>query len=1060
MEQFKKLNNIVGWVIFAIALFVYSSTMESNTSFWDCGEFISGAYKLEVVHPPGAPFFLMLGRVFTFFSFGNPELVPITINFMSALSTAFAVLFCFWSFTLLANRFFFADEDYSQPKIIAILGSGFVGALACTFLDSLWFSAVEGEVYAMSIGLMAFVLWAILKWEASDDEYADKWLILIGFVIGLSTGVHLLSLLVLPIAGAVVYFKHFKPSPIGFITSQIVSFGVIGVIMKVIISGIPGLASTFELALVNGMGMPFFSGFAVTIILVIGMVAGLIFYTHNRGYHTLNTIVLGMTFVLVGFASYTMVPIRSSANPPINMNKPTDPFSLQSYLNREQYGDRPLLNGPIYVAEPSRYDIAEVVDKKKKYARVGDRYEEVDITKEYVWKDDVTMFFPRLGFWQEQRHQRAYRRWLQPDMNVIDRSRNNQVVKRYPAGQQQQAQQYVNARNQETPGRYAIRDDISFKDNISFFINYQLGYMYFRYFMWNFSGRQNDIQGAYYNDDGGWISGLSFIDDNTSLWGNPVMKQNNLPRDRANNAATNKFYMIPFILGLIGMVYLLMNSKRGFAIVMLLFLVTGVLQLVYHNQPPIEPRERDYVLAGSFYAYAIWIGFGVLGIFHLLRRATPAMPAAGIAVVLGLSAPALMGSEGWDDHDRSGRYIARDFAKNYLESCAPNAIIFTQGDNDTYPLWYAQEVENIRPDIRIVNLSLLGVDWYIDQLRYKMNDGDPIKLSFRQDQVNASKRNIVQFTRNKNIDHTRSYELKDIMNFIASDDRKNKVSVGRSFENYLPTKNFKITVDKQRAIAQNIVSADKYDQIVNAMQWSLKRNKNNLLKNDLITLDIVASNIAERPIYFAVSVSPDAYLGLQKFFQLEGLAYRIVPVVNPTGQAPSCPVRTDLMFDNMVNKFSFGGIEDLDRSIHIDENISRMSMNMRNNYIRLANALASEGKNQQAIEALDRCISALPKERIPYNIYNAGIPEIYYKVGDKEKARAFIGELVEVANENYVYLSSLNQDQISLEFQRLQSNMGLLREMDRVGKVYDTPGEAPPEVATLMQSYSTTFPGI
>ncbi|NNC95221.1 MAG: DUF2723 domain-containing protein [Chitinophagales bacterium] len=1060
MDQFKKLNNIVGWIVFAIALFVYSSTMESNTSFWDCGEFIAGAYKLEVVHPPGAPFFLMLGRVFTFFAFGDVEMVPVTINFMSALSTAFAVLFLFWSFTLLATRFFFEDKDYSKPKMVAILGAGFVGAMACTFLDSLWFSAAEGEVYAMSIGLMAFVLWAILRWEASDDEYADKWLILIGFVIGLSTGVHLLSLLVLPIAGAVIYFKHFKPSAWGFFVSQVISFAFIGVIMKVIISGIAGLASTFELWFVNGMNLPFYSGVVVTMILIIIGLTAAAWFTHKKGKPTWNTVVMAMIYIIIGFSSYTMVPIRSAANPPINMNKPTDPFSLQSYLNREQYGDRPLTKGPIYIAEPSRYDISEVVDKKKKYARVGDKYEVVDITKEYVWKDDVVMPFPRLGFWQEQRHTRAYRRIIEPDYNVIDRGRNNAIVKRYKNNQFQQAQNYVNTMNQENPGRYSIRDDISFKDNVAFFINYQLGYMYVRYFMWNFSGRQNDFQGAYYNDDGGWISGIKFIDDNITFGGNPVLKQDNLPRDRKNNDATNKFFMIPFILGLIGMVYQVQKSKRGFAIVMLLFLVTGILQLVYHNQPPIEPRERDYVLAGSFYAYTIWIGFAVLAMFEFFKKHMPSMAGAGLAIGLGVIAPILMGSQGWDDHDRSPRFIARDFANNYLESCAPNAILFTQGDNDTYPLWYAQEVEGIRTDIRIVNLSLLGVDWYIDQLRYKMNDGEPIKLTFDQDQVIASKRNIIQFTKNKNIDHTKTYELKDIMSFIASEDRKNKVTVGRSLDNYLPTKNFKVTIDKQKVMQEEWVQREDFSLIQDAVQWSLKGGKNNLLKNDLITLDILANNLQDRPIYFAVSVSPDAYLGLQKYFQLEGLAYRIVPVINPSGQAPNCPVYTDVMYDNMMNEFSWGKIDDLNHHVHIDENISRMAMNMRNNFIRLANACAAEGKNEMAIAALDRCIEALPKERIPFNIYNSGIPEIYYRVGNKERAREFIETLADVADENFIYLSKLDQSELSLEIQRLQSNYAMLRELDRVANIYDTPEGKPTIIADLMQQYRQQFPGI
>lgn len=1044
MQKYKLLNNIFGWVSFVFAGIVYAMTMESTGSFWDCGEFISGCFKLQVVHPPGAPFFLMLGRIFTLFSGADPLVngtggnVAVTINLMSALATAGAVMFTYWTVTALARKLVMADGEYTAGRIITVIGAGLVAAASCTFLDSLWFSAVEGEVYALSQFFMSLIFWAIMKWDADDSKYADHWLVFISYMTGLSIGVHLLSLLALPAIAMVYYYKKYKTTVSGWIITAAVGFLILGLYMKFIISFTQSYLAGMDLFFVNTLSLPFNSGVIFGLIMLIAVLATILRYTHtgktsdyylalavsglyvvigfiindsftakfirlffvaaiwaahNYGYETrrlLNIGILSIAFSYIGYMSYLMVPIRAVANPPINMNRPVDPFTIKSYVDREQYGDRPLLKGPDYTC--TSYDIVD-------YIKTGERWVKNEATgvyeyggdkQDYKIRDEVQMLFPRLGFWQEEGKIAAYRAWLNPEYNVVDRITKS-VVKTFPPNGLKQANEYAASLNKDAgQPQYAVKDAITFGDNLRFFFKYQIGYMYFRYFFWNFAGRQNDIQGTYGNDDGRWISGVPFIDNSHSFF-TPDWPQDNLSKQMLSNKARNKFYMIPVILGLIGLIYTLFRDERTFWIILVLFGTTGFLQIVYQNEPPIEPRERDYAIASSFLTYTMWIGFGVIALVELFRKKLPEIPSAIGAVLLCASAPLLMGTQGWDDHNRHGRYPARDFAIDYLESCAPNAIIFTQGDNDTYPLWYAQETEGVRPDIRIINLSLLGVDWYIDQLTYKTNEAAPLKLTFKSEQYQGRKRDAVRFKQDNRVP-AEGGELKNVMKFIASENQRDKVMYQNGeTENYLPTQTFYLNIDTNRVKEMNMLAPEDYGQMVSRMQWTIDNGV--LLKNDLLTLDIVANNIMERPIYFAVSVAPEAYLGLEKYFQLEGLTYRVVPKVNPSGSPYNSPARTDVMFENMMKKFKFANIAE-NKDIYLDENTLRMTVNIRGNFGRLAQALLDKGEKEKAAAVIDYSLKVMPADRVPHSVFDYSYPEIYYQAGQKEKARALAAEMM------------------------------------------------------------------
>ncbi len=928
MKNYNRINNLTGWLTFVIAAFVYLSTIEPTGSFWDCGEFIASAFKLQVGHPPGASLFLLIARVFTMFAGSDVKMVPITVNVMSALSSAVTILFLFWSISHLARKIIkVKDDQLTSGHIVMIMGSSLVGALAYTFSDSFWFSSVEGEVYAMSSMFTAIVFWAMLKWEHhADERHSDRWLILIAYLMGLSIGVHLLNLLTIPALAYVYYFKRYKVTTAGLVKTGIMGVAILGFVQYGIIQGFVKIGAYFDLFFVNSLGLPFWSGFLFFVLIIVSAIVFGLKYSVNKNKPLMNTAVLCFAFIILGYASYAQVVIRSLANPPLDENNPENAFGLLSYLNREQYGDRPLLYGQYYNAK--------LIDQKEgdmSYAAKDGKYIEAGRKIEPVYDPKASTVFPRM-YSNQDNHVSGYKEW-------------------------------TGIKGDRTP---------TMGENLEFFFSYQLGHMFWRYFMWNFVGRQNDLQGHGGITKGNWISGIKGID---AIRLGP---QDKLPNSMTWNKAMNKFYFLPLILGLIGLVYQFRKNQHDGTVVGLLFFFTGIAIVIYLNQTPYQPRERDYAYAGSFYAFAMWIGLGVMALADWMSKKTSPMVAGSAATLLSLLAvPTLMAKEGWNDHDRSHRYTSRDFAYNYLNSCAPNAIIFTNGDNDTFPLWYIQEVEGVRTDVRVVNLSLLNTDWYIEQMRRKAYDSDPVPFSLTNDKIIQGTRDYVPYYDRGLKGFT---DLKQIIDFIASDDPGAKARTqGGSDINYFPTKNFSLAVDSATVVQNGTVAPEDAGKIVKSIDFNI--NKSYIMKADLMILDMLAHNNWKRPVYFAVTVGSESYLNLEDYFQLEGLAYRLVPIKSErTNDGQTGRVNTDEMYDNMVKKFLWGNMND--PRVYLDQNNLNMTMNLRNNFSRLAENLLNEGKRDSALTVLDRCLEVMPDKTVPFNIMMLREVELYYGIAN------------------------------------------------------------------------------
>ncbi len=939
-KGYKFYNTVVGWFIFLIAAVVYLMTMEPTASFWDCGEFITTAYTLQVGHPPGAPLFMIMGRIFTLFA-GSPAQVPVMVNTISALASAFTIMFLFWTITHLARRVITTNtSELTLAQLIAVLGAGAVGALAYTFSDTFWFSAVEGEVYGTSSLFTALVFWSILKWENEADlKFANRWIILICYLIGLSIGVHLLNLLAIPAIVLVYYFRKYQATRNGIIISLIVSMVIVAVIMFVLIPGLVIVAQWFELLFVNGFGAPYNTGVIIYAILLISAIVWGIKYTIRKKLALANTMILGLTVLIIGYSSYAMIVIRSSANTPMDQNNPDNVFSLLSYLNREQYGSKPLFHGQYYNAP---LDSENPYSKgSPNYIERNGRYEIADYKQKPNYDSRFTTIFPRM-FSPSPEHIREYEAWAK--------------IKGTP----------ITVTNRDGEPERLIKP--TFGENLTFFFGYQINWMYWRYFMWNFSGRQNDIQGNGDILNGNWITGFNFLDSIR------LGDQSHLPKSMANNPGKNKYYLLPLILGLLGLFYQFNGGEKGkrdFWVVMTLFIMTGLAILIYLNQEPLQPRERDYAYAGSFYAFAIWIGFGVLSIYEMLRKVSPAKISAIAATTVSLIAvPLLMANQNWDDHDRSNRYTARDFGSNYLESCAPNAIIFTNGDNDTFPLWYAQMVEGIRTDVRVCNLSYFQTDWYVDQMKRKAYESEALPINFDHNQYVQGTRDVVYI-----LDQIkRPVNLKEAIDFVRSENPATKLQQADN-ASFFPSRQLIYPVDKAAVLANNVVDSKKADSIVSQMEINLSGSY--LTKDELMILDIIANNNWKRPIYFAITVGRDKYLNLQDYFQTEGFAYRLVPIKTPSDDQSVGSVRTDVMYDNIINKFKWGNMND--PKVYLDENNIRMSMNVRNSFVRLADGLIAEGKRDSAIAVLDRCNELVPNEKVPYNYFNLLMAKSYYK---------------------------------------------------------------------------------
>ncbi len=923
MKQYQRINNICGWIIFAIASYVFISTIEPTASFWDCGEFIAASFKLQVGHPPGAPLFLMLGRIFSLFAGGDLKKVSILINILSALMSSLTILFMFWTITALAKKVVGKGKEIATDQIMAIMGAGMVGALAYTFSDSFWFSAVEGEVYASSSFFTAIVFWAMFKWESvADEKHGNRWIILIAYLMGLSIGIHLLNLLTIPALAFIYYFRKFKTTRLGVIKTGIAGVLILGIVQFGIISELVSIASKFDLFAVNSLGMPFWSGFLFFLLIIIAATIYGLIYSTKKNKPLLNLGILCFAFILLGYSSYSMIVIRSAANPPMDENDPEQAFNLLSYINREQYGDRPLFYGQYYNTRQTDLEEGDM-----QYAAENGKYKSTTKKISPVYDPSGCTFFPRMYSSQEN-HIQGYKDW-------------------------------AGIKGDEKP---------TFAQNLKFFWNYQVIHMYWRYFMWNFAGRQNDIQGHGSITKGNWISGIKFIDAMR------LGPQDNLPKSMLDNKARNCFYFLPLILGLIGVVWHYKRDSKDAWTVMLLFFFTGMAIVMYLNQTPYQPRERDYAYAASFYAFAIWIGLGVLAIYESLRKKVPATAAAGLATGICLIAvPAVMAKDGWNDHDRSHRYTSRDFASNYLESCAPNAIIFTNGDNDTFPLWYAQDVEGVRTDVRIINLSLLNTDWYIDQMKRKAYQSDPVPFSLTHDKYIQGTRDYVPYYDRQVPGYT---DLKDVVDFIGNDGTDYRVRTQSGSElNYFPTKKFFIKIDKDAVIKSGTVRAEDASKIVDTLAWEV--DKTYLMKADLMILDLIAHNNWKRPIYFAVTVGNDSYLNLEPYFQLEGLAYRLVPIkTNSDPNSQTGRVESKNMYNNMMNKFVWGNMNRED--VYLDQNNLNMTMNFRNNFARLAESLIDEGKRDSAINTLDHMNEMMPDKTVPYNVMMLRPIEMYY----------------------------------------------------------------------------------
>ncbi|MFB9055922.1 DUF2723 domain-containing protein [Mariniflexile ostreae] len=1049
--NFKKWNTILGWFTFLIALTVYSLTVEPTVSFWDAGEYILTAAKLQVGHPPGAPFFQMLGAFFTSFAL-EPSQIGFMMNMMSAFASAFTILFMFWTLTILLKKLAGGEEIVTQDKAVAILGSAFVGSLAFTFTDSFWFNAVETEVYAMATLIMSALFWLGLRWEQDMDKpRGNRWLILISFVIGLSFGVHFMGLLTIPAIGLVYYFKNYKTITVkNFIIANVVSVGILLFVFKLLAPNILELFSVFEIFFVNTIGMPFNSGSIIAGIVVVAAIHYGLRYTRKKEYIHLNTGILCITFVIIGFSSWLMLPIRANADVVINENNPSSARELLAYYNLEQYPETHLFYGPQFT------DQYAYLDDKNPYIDDKPKYEKDEEKGKYVIVNDFknakqnynskhASFLPRM--WSTE-HAENYMMFsgfldfkLKPEYQMENQLRT--AISDFKSNVQKGNVDYQDYNNFLKKFKsYIDIQKPSLWQNITYMVEYQLGYMYWRYFMWNFTGRQDDIQGRYDNH-GNWISGIKPIDE--KLLG---FSQDNLPSDVKNNKARNTYYFLPFILGLIGLFFLFNKDKKLFWVMLVFFLFTGIAIQVYTNVRPFEPRERDYSVVGSFYVYAIWIGFGVYAIFETIKKYMSAKLAGPLATVVCLIlVPGILAANNWDDHDRSGKYTAQAMAKMYLDSCAENAILFTIGDNDTFPLWYAQEIEGYRTDVRIINTSLFQTDWYIDQMKRQAYESEPIPSQLTHFDYKYGTNDYVI----KDAITQDTLDVKDFLNFVVSKNPKTKykyaleqqgvdVSAIRSQDlnaSYLPTEHLRLPVNKENALKYGIVKPEDADKIVSHIDIRIKESA--IYKNRLLMLDIVANNEWKRPIYFTGgSFGDDDYIWMKDYLQLDGMCYKLVPIKTAVDRANPFDmgrVDSDIMYEKVKN-WDWGNSGSPD--IYHDTETRKNSITYRGNLARLIEKLINENQLDKAEEIADIAMINMPVEY--FGFYTLLEPYInsYYEVGATEKARKLYKEVANKYQENLLYYSGLkvkNQErlfeEIYTDIQRYKSLVDILMRYDR-----------------------------
>jgi hypothetical protein len=1014
--KYRLWNNITGWAIFVVSTIVYLLSMEPTVSFWDCGEFILSSFKLQVGHPPGAPLFLMMNRVATLFAGGDTSKVAVSVNTLTAICSGLAIMILFWTITHLVRKVFVKENSIDDKYILPIMASGIIGSMAYTFSDTFWFSAVEGELYGLSSLVTGLVFWGMLKWEdEADKPYAGRWIILIMYIMGLGIGIHRLNLLILPVAVFVYYFRMYEVTTKGIIKTLIVSVVMLWIMVFVLMPGIPTAAGWFELLFVNGIGLPYNSGLYFYLILIIaGLVFGII-YSLKKQKVILNYVLTSLAVIMIGYSSYAMIMIRSSAKPPMNQNDPSNVFSLVYYINMEQYGSSPKLFGNYYSSP-----IVDVKQVIAGYNQVNGRYEPY-YKPEYKYSKQFETIFPRM-YSSDPDHESAYKYW------------GNVTGRKFSVDSQS--------------GKKTIICP-TFGENMRYFFRYQVGFMYWRYFMWNFAGRQNDIQGNGNPMQGNWISGIKFVDEAR------LGSLDKLPVDLKTNPGKNTYYFLPLIIGLAGMYWHYKKNKNGFWLVFAFFFMTGLAIILFLNQYPNQPRERDYAYAGSFYAFAVWIGMGFMFVYDLMKKYLGDKLSLGLTFILVfLAVPALMGNQNWNDHDRSKRYTARDIGEDYLKSVAPNAILFTYGDNDSFPLWYVQDVEGFRTDVRVANLSYIQAGWYIDMMRQKAYDSDPLPFSLGSEKYLEGKRN--QMPVEDRLD--KAVNIKEVVNFAGIDDKKAQVDIsGRGdWLNYLPTKKFLIDVDPKTVLSNGTVKDYYKDSLLSPMTWVY--SETDAFKGDLAIMDLLANNNWKRPIYFSTTVPSTQYKGLEKFFVQEGLAYRLVPVKTSQPEPGEFGMIDPIvMYDNLMNKFSWGNVSY--PSVYLDENNRRMFSNFRRLFGNLGKELIARGDTAKALDVAHRGLGIVPIDKLPNDYFSVGLAEVLIGCGKKEEGEKLLDDIIQYSSDYLRFAVALKpESRFGLEYP-IGINMQSMIEIYRMGirlKLDDMVKKIEPE---LNKFYSALYSG-
>lgn len=988
------IKRIAGFLVFLISFIVYSVTVEPTASFWDCSEILAAAYRLQIVHPPGAPLYLLLARIFSLFSFGNPEYAALAINMLSVVMSALTAMLLFLTIAYFAEKLLQNTKNKTEIKriqhwqIVSVI-AGLTGAFVFAFSDSFWFSAVEAEVYSTSSFFLALIVWLATYWCSIEKQaYSNRILLLISFLCGLSLGVHMLALLAIPAVVFLVYFRKYTPSKRGVFLASCIAILILGLSVYSLPFWV-SVAEWFELLFVNSFHLPFHSGSIFFLVLLVVSLGFAIYYSRKKQKPVLHLIISSYTLMLLGYASFFMIVIRSSANVPLDSNNPEDVFKLNLYLQRDQYPSTPLLSGCYYNAP-----IEATTTGKPYYTKQNGRYEVADYKTKYIYDERFTTFFPRM-YSTRDNHVQAYEQW------ISIKGKRIQTMNRM--------------------GEYETIKKPTFFDNIRFFLRYQVGYMYLRYFLWNFAGRQNDNQGFGNLLHGNWVSGIAPID--RLRLGN----QNKLPEHLKNNKANNRYFLIPLIIGIIGMIHQFKQKRKDAWSVLILFLFTGLAVVVYVNEPPVEPRERDYSYTGSFYAFSVWIGLGAVAVYQWLREYTNHQLFSLLTPLVLLLIPVLMLVENFDDHNRSERYVVRDFASNYLNSCEKDAILFTNADNDTYPLWYAQSVESIRTDVRVVCLPYLSAEWYIQQMQRRDFDSKPLPINLKPNQYNRGKRDVIYITDDARI---KGYiDISKVMRFAASDSPKTKLGKAKDID-YIPTRKLRIPVDKKKIIALGIVSPENADSIVDNIDIELKGNY--LLKNDWIILQTIASNNWERPIYFTTLEQNHVLQELNQYLRLDGFAYRLVPV-KTENQSETGYVNSTILYNNLMNRFRWGNMND--SSVYVDDQIIKTTKitRVRHRFARLASQLYYENKRDSAIAVLNKCDSILPHSSVPYDITNVEHIRLYEALGANQKA-ANIKKILQKRYRNELqYYALLNENQVkalAYHIQKAEYALHLLSEAE------------------------------